>query len=189
MQLEQNKVIVNGIINTIEFDHEVGNKKMYKSWIDAKRLSERVDHIPVLLPEKWVDIITPGETIEIAGSFRSHNKNGHLMLNVLADEVTPVVLGEQTNEIALDGYICKMPVVRDTPLGRRIADLLLAVNRPCGRSDYIPCIAWGRNADYCGALPVGTRIKIVGRIQSRTYIKEYVEREVYEVSISNIREV
>ena len=134
----------------------------------------------------------------VSGQFRSYNKHeehkNHLVLSVFVREVAFVeeeMDGAKTNNIMLDGYICKQPIYRKTPLGREIADLLLAVNRPYGKSDYIPCICWGRNARYASNFEVGEHVQIFGRIQSREYVKKLTETETekriaYEVSVSKL---
>ena len=165
----------------------------------VKRLSDSEDRIPVMVSERLIDITQDyvGEYIEIHGQFRSYNrheeKRNRLVLSVFAREVK----FEETvpvNQIFLDGYICKPPVYRKTPLGREIADLLMAVNRPYGKSDYIPCICWGRNARYASAFEVGGHVLIWGRIQSREYMKRISENETekriaYEVSVSKLEYV
>ena len=166
----------------------------------VKRLSDSEDRIPVMVSERLIDITQDyvGEYIEIHGQFRSYNrheeKRNRLVLSVFAREVKFV--GEEddsmpVNQIFLDGYICKPPVYRKTPLGREIADILLAVNRPYGKSDYIPCICWGRNARYASNFDVGEHVRIFGRIQSREYVKKLSEtqtetRIAYEVSVSKL---
>ena len=166
----------------------------------VKRLSDSEDRIPVMVSERLIDITQDyvGEYIEIHGQFRSYNrheeKRNRLVLSVFAREVKFVGEEEETmpvNQIFLDGYICKPPVYRKTPLGREIADLLMAVNRPYGKSDYIPCICWGRNARYAGNLSVGSRIQLWGRIQSREYQKRVGENNVvskvaYEISVNKM---
>ena len=135
---------------------------------------------------------------KVSGQFRSYNRHeeqkNRLILSVFVREVSFVedeIEGAKTNSILLDGYICKAPIYRKTPLGREIADLLLAVNRPYGKSDYIPCICWGRNARYAAGFDVGTHIQVLGRIQSREYVKKLSETETekrvaYEVSVSKL---
>jgi primosomal replication protein N len=139
-----------------------------------------------------------GCTVEAIGQFRSYNRHeglkNRLMLSVFVREISFMEAFTdytKTNQIFLDGYICKTPIYRKTPLGREIADLLMAVNRPYGKSDYIPCIAWGRNARYASGFEVGTRIRVWGRVQSREYTKKISETEcekrvAYEVSISKM---
>ena len=166
----------------------------------VKRLSDSEDRIPVMGSERLIDVTQDyvGEYIEIHGQFRPYNrheeKRNRLVLSVFAREVEFVEEEEETlpaNQIFLDGYICKPPVYRKTPLGREIADLLMAVNRPYGKSDYIPCICWGRNARYASSFEVGSHVEVYGRIQSREYIKKIGEeqtekRVAYEVSVNKI---
>ena len=149
----------------------------------VKRLSDSEDRIPVMVSERLLDVTQDyvGEYIEIHGQFRSYNrheeKHNRLVLSVFAREVRFVEEEDDSvpvNQIFLDGYIYKPPVYRKTPLGREIADLLMAVNRPYGKSDYIPCICWGRNARYASAFAVGGHVLIWGRIQSREYVKNWV---------------
>lgn len=166
----------------------------------VKRLSDSEDRIPVMVSERLLDITQDyvGEYIEIQGQFRSYNrheeKHNRLVLSVFARELRFIDEDEEflpTNQIFLDGFICKPPVYRKTPLGREIADVLLAVNRPYGKSDYIPCICWGRNARYASAFMVGGHVLLWGRIQSREYMKRISETEsekrvAYEVSVSKL---
>lgn len=166
----------------------------------VKRLSDSEDRIPVMVSERLLDITQDyvGEYIEIQGQFRSYNrheeKHNRLVLSVFARELRFIEEDEEflpTNQIFLDGFICKPPVYRKTPLGREIADVLLAVNRPYGKSDYIPCICWGRNARYASAFMVGGHVLLWGRIQSREYMKRISETEsekrvAYEVSVSKL---
>ena len=171
--------------------------------LSVNRLSEQADIIPLMVSERLVDVHKDykGCTMEAVGQFRSYNrheeKRNRLVLSVFAREVKFVGEEEETvpvNQIFLDGYICKPPVYRKTPLGREIADLLMAVNRPYGKSDYIPCICWGRNARYASAFEVGGHVLIWGRIQSREYMKRISENETekriaYEVSVSKLEYV
>ena len=168
--------------------------------ISVGRLSDSNDIIPIMVSERLVDVKKDytGMQAVINGQFRSYNRHeerkNKLVLSVFAREIefineTPE--NAKTNQIYLDGYICKEPIYRKTPLGREIADLLLAVNRPYGKSDYIPCICWGRNARYANNFHVGTRCEIWGRIQSREYMKKLSEEQVekrvaYEVSVSKL---
>ena len=168
--------------------------------VAVNRLSNFMDYIPLMISERLIDVNEDyiGQTIYVMGQFRSFNrheeKKNRLVLSVfvreleLLDEIDEDI---KTNQIFLDGYICKDPIYRKTPLGREIADLLIAVNRSYGKSDYIPCICWGRNARFAGGLEVGSHLQICGRVQSREYTKkvdeESVEKRVaYEVSVSKI---
>ena len=171
--------------------------------VKCQRLSESFDTIPVMVSERLVDVNADyhGYLVSINGQFRSYNRHeerrNRLVLSVFARELNFIEEMEEsskTNQIFLDGYICKPPIYRKTPLGREIADLLLAVNRPYGKSDYIPCICWGRNARYANGFTVGDRCVVWGRIQSREYMKkvdeENLERRVaFEVSVSKLEMV
>lgn len=197
--IESNVVTVYGTVNTKpEFSHEMYGEEFYMVYLEVPRLSDIADTLPVTISERLVlglniDI---GSTLLVEGQLRSYNKyqdgSNKLILTVFARNLK---LMEQEvknpNQIYLDGFICKKPVYRTTPFGREITDMLLAVNRPYNKSDYIPCIAWGRNARYSENLKVGDRIKIWGRIQSRNYQKKISEEQVitrtaYEVSISKM---
>jgi len=199
--IENNQVTVMGeIISDFTFSHEIFGEGFFMVDISVKRLSESYDIIPVMVSERLLDVTADykGMYLCINGQFRSYNRHeehkNRLVLSVFAREVDFVEEMEEsskTNQIYLDGYICKEPVYRKTPLGREIADVLLAVNRPYGKSDYIPCICWGRNARYASQFKVGERCAVWGRIQSREYMKkldeEHIERRVaFEVSVSKL---
>ena len=199
--IENNRVSVIGeIVSEFSFSHEVFGEGFYMVDLSVNRLSEQADVIPLMVSERLMDVHKDlrGSTIEAVGQFRSYNrheeKKNRLVLSVFVRELSFVEEEDdtvKTNQIFLDGYICKPPVYRKTPLGREIADLLLAVNRPYGKSDYIPCICWGRNARYASAFEVGGHVLIWGRIQSREYIKKLSEsqtekRTAYEVSVSKL---
>ena len=202
--IENNQVIMAGeIVSEFVFSHEVFGEGFYMLEISVRRLSNSYDVIPLMISERLIDVTQDyrGETIAVSGQFRSYNrheeKRNRLVLSVFAREISFVEEEDEsmkTNQIFLDGYICKPPVYRKTPLGREIADLLLAVNRPYGKSDYIPCICWGRNARFASAFQVGGHVMIWGRIQSREYIKRLSEEEsekrvAYEVSVSKLEYV
>ena len=199
--IENNQVTIMGeVVSGFTFSHEVFGEGFYMVDVDVKRLSNSRDRIPVMVSERLIDVSQDyeGESLMICGQFRSYNRHeeqkNRLVLSVFAREVTFIEEepdGARTNNILLDGYICKLPVYRKTPLGREIADLLLAVNRPYGKSDYIPCICWGRNARFASAFEVGEHVQILGRIQSREYVKKLSETETqkriaYEVSVSKL---
>ena len=199
--IENNKVCVIGeIVGTFEFSHEVFGEGFYLTELSVKRLSDQGDVIPLLISERLIDVSGDyrGQTIQVNGQFRSYNRHegtkNRLILSVFVREVEFIeefTDYTKTNQIFLDGFVCKAPVYRKTPLGREIADLLVAVNRPYGKSDYIPCIAWGRNARYATGFEVGGRIRIWGRVQSREYTKRIGEEEserrvAYEVSVSKL---
>ena len=202
--IENNQVSITGKITTgFSFSHQVSGEGFYTMELLVKRLSDSEDRIPVMVSERLVDVTQDyvGQYVEINGQFRSYNrheeKHNRLVLSAFARELRFIEEEEAmtpVNQIFLDGYICKPPVYRKTPLGREIADLLLAVNRPYGKSDYIPCICWGRNARYASAFEVGGHVLIWGRIQSREYMKRIGENETqkrtaYEVSVSKLEYV
>lgn len=200
--IQNNSVTLIGeVVSGFTFSHEVRGEAFYLVNLAVKRLSEQADIIPLTISERLIDVTADcmGRTLEVAGQFRSFNQQGEnkkrLILSVFVRDV--FFLEEdftdytKSNSIILRGFLCKSPVYRKTPLGREIADLLLAVNRPYGKSDYIPCIAWGRNAKYASELFVGTGMEIFGRIQSREYTKKLSETNIvthtaYEVSVSNL---
>ena len=186
--IENNQVIMAGeIVSEFVFSHEVFGEGFYMLEISVRRLSNSYDVIPLMISERLIDVTRDyrGETIAVSGQFRSYNrheeKKNRLVLSVFVRELEFVEEepeSSRTNQIFLEGYICKMPVYRKTPLGREIADLLVAVNRPYGKSDYIPCICWGRNARYASGFEVGAHIQLWGRIQSREYTKKISEEEI-----------
>lgn len=200
--IENNRVTISGeIVSDFEFSHEVLDEGFYIAYLSSKRTSSTVDVIPIMVSERLVDVKEDrkGQCVMVTGQFRSYNKRegdrNKLILYVFAREFEEVQAPfEEENSIFLEGHICKQPNYRETPLGREIADILFAVNRPYGKSDYIPCIAWGRNARFAGNLEIGTHIQIEGRIQSREYQKRISETETetrtaYEVSVSKINVV
>lgn len=199
--LENNQVTITGeVVSGFRFSHEVFGEGFYLADVRVKRLSESEDVIPLMISDRLIDVTQDytGEHIKVAGQFRSYNrhdeKKNRLVLSVFVREIEFVeeeMDTTKTNQILLDGFICKAPVYRKTPLGREIADLLVAVNRPYGKSDYIPCICWGRNARFASSFEVGGRVQIIGRIQSREYMKKLSETEsekrvAYEVSVSKL---
>lgn len=199
--IENNQVsIVGEVVSDFSFSHEVFGEGFYMLDVSVRRLSDSCDVIPLMISERLIDVNKDyrGEYIQATGQFRSYNrheeKKNRLVLSVFVRELEFIeeeVENAKTNQIFLDGFICKAPVYRKTPLGREIADILLAVNRPYGKSDYIPCICWGRNARFASGFEVGGHTQIWGRIQSREYMKkiddEESERRVaYEVSVSKL---
>ena len=201
---ESNYIILRGkVTKEKEFNHEIYGEKFYIFEIAVPRLSDSVDIIPITISERLIGNIelNIGKEILIKGQFRSYNEyqkeRNKLLLTVFAKELKEreeneeEIKRETLNEVKLTGYICKKPIYRKTPFGREIADLLLAVNRAYNKSDYIPCIAWGRNAKFCEEIEVGKQVRIYGRIQSRTYEKKFedgtIEKRVaYEVSIAGM---
>ena len=199
--MENNKVtVIREIVSEFTFSHEVYGEGFYMTEISVCRLSDQADVIPLMVSERLLDIRRNyiGQTVAATGQFRSYNRHegnrNRLLLSVFVREIEFLDGFDdytKTNLIFLDGYICKQPVYRKTPLGREIADLLVAVNRPYGKSDYIPCIAWGRNARYASGFEVGGRVRVWGRVQSREYTKKLSEvecekRVAYEISVSKL---
>jgi len=199
--IENNMATISGkVVSNVEFSHEVYGEGFYNFLLEVPRLSESCDRIPVTISERLCskERLTIGTIIEVEGQFRSYNsynpEGNKLLLTVFARDI--VFLEDEKkiknpNQIFLNGFICKKPIYRTTPFGREITDILLAVNRPYNKSDYIPCIAWGRNARFSEKLSVGDNIKIWGRIQSRAYQKklesgEIINKVAYEVSISKM---
>ena len=195
---KNNKVFISGeIVSEAEFSHEVYGEGFYEMSVMVKRLSGQGDILPVTISERLIadKDLKIGSTINAIGQFRSYNKlvdgKSRLMLTVFVRELLDDLYFKNPNTIVLSGYICKPPVYRTTPFNREIADLLVAVNRSYNKSDYIPCIAWGRNARFAKNLSVGEKIVISGRIQSREYQKRFSDDDVvvmtaYEVSISKL---
>lgn len=195
---KNNKVFVAGeIVSDAVFSHEVYGEGFYEFFVKVMRLSGQADILPVTLSERLIQgaLLGKGRTICAVGQFRSYNKieNGksRLMLTIFVRELLDEAEGKNPNNILLSGYICKPPVYRTTPFNREIADVLVAVNRAYNKSDYIPCIAWGRNARFVKNLSVGDKVAISGRIQSREYQKRLSEDDVktmvaYEVSVSKL---
>ena len=196
--LENNKVYLQGVVVSEPiFSHEVLNEGFYNLNISIPRLSGQSDIIPVTISERLLNSadIKVGHTIALKGQFRSYNKieneKSKLVLTVFVRELCEVDENINPNIIEIYGYICKSPIYRTTPFNREITDVLMAVNRSYNKSDYIPCITWGRNARFVGELPVGTKLEMVGRIQSREYIKkqeglEPMSKIAYEISVSKV---
>ncbi len=207
--LENNYLtLVGKVTGERKFSHEIYGEKFYIFNLEIPRLSGNSDIIPITVSERLIkeDTLNEGKKLLIKGQFRSYNsyenEKNRLILTVFAKDITEVEESNEeenemtrkdtiTNEVVLVGYICKKPIYRQTPFGREISDLLLAVNRAYNKSDYIPCIAWGRNARFCQNLEVGTEVKIVGRVQSRNYEKKHEDgtvetRVAYEVSVGSL---
>lgn len=199
--LQNNEVSVVGkVVGEMRFSHKVYGEGFYSFDIEVPRLSDSMDRLPITISERLLpsvgDII--GKTVDILGQFRSYNQydsgRNRLILTIFVLEIKIVddsEIDKSKNSIHLNGYVCKEPVYRTTPFGREITDLLIAVNRSYHKSDYIPCITWGRNARYAQHLKTGDHIRVWGRIQSRTYQKkletgEIITRMAYEMSISKM---
>ena len=210
--LENNYLtLVGKVTGEKRFSHEIYGERFYIFDLSIPRLSGNADIIPVTVSERLItdSMLEEGKQLMVKGQFRSYNsyenEKNKLILTVFAKDIVEVkepetVEGEEndivsketiTNEVVLIGFVCKKPIYRQTPFGREIADLLLAVNRAYNKSDYIPTIAWGRNARFCQNLEVGTQVKIVGRVQSRQYEKKFEDgtseiRVAYEVSVGSL---
>lgn len=198
-------VLVGKVASEKTLSHEIYGEKFYSFNLEVPRLSEISDMIPVTISERLISEqeLEPGKKVVVEGQFRSYNgyenEKSRLILTVFAKEITfkpddeELEISKETvsNEVVLVGYVCKKPIYRQTPFKREIADVLLAVNRAYNKSDYIPCIAWGRNARFCQNMSVGTEVKVVGRVQSRGYEKKLEDGTVlnkvaYEVSVMSL---
>ena len=208
--LENNYLtLVGKVTGEKKFSHEIYGEKFYVFNLEIARLSGNADIIPITVSERIItdEMLIQGKQLLVKGQFRSYNsydnEKNRLILTVFAKDVVEVEENNEeeenemakkdtvTNEVVLVGYICKKPIYRQTPFGREIADVLLAVNRAYNKSDYIPTIAWGRNARFCQNLEVGTKVKLVGRVQSRMYEKKHEDgtvenRVAYEVSVGSL---
>ena len=207
--LENNYLtLVGKVTGEKKFSHEIYGERFYIFNLSIPRLSGNSDIIPITVSERLIkdDTLEEGRKLLVKGQFRSYNsyenEKNRLILTVFAKDVREVEESDEeeneiikkdivTNEVVLVGYMCKKPIYRQTPFGREIADILLAVNRAYNKSDYIPCIAWGRNARFCQDLDVGTQVKLIGRVQSRTYEKKHEDgtsetRVAYEVSVGSL---
>ena len=198
-------VLVGEITSEKNFSHEIYGESFYVFNVEVARLSNATDIIPITISERLITNfdLTIGKKILVEGQFRSYNtyenERSRLVLTVFAKEIREYNEEQEreegqekvSNEVVLSGYICKKPIYRQTPFGREISDILLAVNRAYNKSDYIPCIAWGRNARFCQDMQTGTEVKVVGRVQSRQYEKKYEDgtseiKTAYEVSIGSL---
>lgn len=208
--LENNYLtLVGKVTGEKEFSHEIYGERFYVFKLGIPRLSGNQDMIPITISERLIgeETLQEGKKLLVKGQFRSYNsyenEKNRLILTVFAKDVMEVEEKQEeeenemvkkdtiSNEVVLIGYLCKKPIYRQTPFGREISDILLAVNRAYNKSDYIPCIAWGRNARFCQNLEVGSQVKVVGRVQSRTYDKKYEDgtvqtRIAYEVSVGSL---
>ena len=197
-QMNNNKLQLTGIITQEPvYSHEVFGEGFFETMITVPRLSDQTDTIPITISDRLITQkgIEVGDKVSIVGQFRSYNKmegeKSRLLLTAFVRDVVDESEIENPNQIEICGYICKQPVYRTTPFKREICDVLLAVNRAYNKSDYIPCILWGRNARFVQSLPVGSNISVSGRIQSRKYVKNLgddrvEERVAYEVSVSKV---
>ena len=197
-EMNNNVVELTGTIKSQPtFSHEVFGEGFYDTIMSVKRLSSQCDEIPITISERLLADreIKEGDEITVIGQFRSYNKmvddRSRLMLTVFVRDIIEVNSDVNPNQIEITGYVCKPPIYRTTPFNREICDVLLAVNRAYNKSDYIPCITWGRNARFMRNIVVGTKLQIIGRVQSRIYQKLddegiYHDKVAYEVSVSKI---
>lgn len=202
--LKNNNIVVQGkICSDFTFSHEVYGERFYNFFLEVSRLSDVFDILPVTISERLIDKTTLpiGTFVNINGQVRSYNnfietdKRNKLVLTIFTRGIEIIQVSESKNknpnEVSINGYICKPPIYRTTPFGREIADILVAVNRSYNKSDYIPCISWGRNARFASKINVGDNIILWGRMQSRNYQKksesgELVDKVAYEISISKV---
>lgn len=194
MENPNNRIVAAGRLEgELTLSHEVMNEPFYTGTLAVRRLSGAVDHLPVTIPGKLMGFLPEDRErlMLVSGQVRSYNKvidgAGRLMVTLFAQSIQGTVENDTLNRVTLAGALCKPPVYRSTPFGREICDMMLAVNRAFGKSDYIPCIAWGRNAQYAARFGVGDHLRLTGRLQSREYQKllesgEYLARCAYEVS-------
>ena len=193
MENPNNRIVAVGRLEgDLELSHEVMNEPFYTGTLLVKRLSGAVDRLPVTIPGKLLGMLPEREAqLILTGQVRSYNKvvegAGRLMVTLFTQSIAPSPDNDTLNRVSLTGALCKPPIYRSTPFGREICDMMLAVNRAFGKSDYIPCIAWGRNAQYASRFAVGDKVRLTGRLQSREYQKllengEYLSRNAYEVS-------
>lgn len=204
--INNNIIILTGTVEKEpEYSHEVFGEGYYVFMLNCERQSKNKDILPVMISDRLVDVkkIKAGQVVSVKGQIRSFNKHldnmkSKLILSVFAKEFEIVLedipdspFEEYINKVELEGYICRQPTYRCTPKGREISETIMAVNRAYRKADYIPYIAWGRNARFAGGLEVGSRVWIQGRFQSREYTKKIGDNEVetriaYEVSVSKI---
>ena len=194
MENPNNRIVAAGRLeDSLTISHEVMNEPFYTGTLLVKRLSGAVDRLPVTIPGKLLAVAQPdySQLMLMTGQVRSYNKvvegSGRLMVTLFVQSMAETRENDTMNKVSLVGVLCKPPIYRSTPFGREICDMMLAVNRAFGKSDYIPCIAWGRNAQYASRFSVGDRVRLSGRLQSREYQKllengEYMVRNAYEVS-------
>ena len=202
-KMKNNQATFSGeIISEFEYSHEVLGEKFYTSVLCVKRKSGVHDEIPFMVSERLVDVseALTGQIVKLFGQIRSYNKRIgdklKLVLYVFVREISLLDEREKydSNNVVIDGYICKEPIYRRTPLGREIADVIFAVNRAYAKTDYVPSVFWGRNAEFINCLDVGTRIKAAGRLQSRDYVKKHEDgteetKTAYELSVSTFEVV
>ena len=184
------------VCQPLQFGHELFGEQFFVTTLRVPRLSGAEDFLPITLSERLLidEPIAAGSILCLDGQLRSYNKvvegSGRLLITAFAQRLLPEEDDENPNRVQLTGALCKAPSYRTTPFGREIADLMLAVNRSYGKSDYIPCITWGRTARYAANLKIGDKVQLVGRFQSRNYQKQLpdgiLNKVAYEVSVSRL---
>lgn len=198
MDKHVNSISLTGTIAEMpSFSHEVKGVLFYVMMLDVPRRSGSHDLLPVMASEQMLDSVSPepGMALRVEGQLRSHNKaydgKGRLVVTAFAQRLSVAVECEKPNTVTLIGDLCKHPIYRTTPLGREITDMMIAINRPSRKSDYIPCIAWRHIAKFASTLAIGSRMSLEGRFQSRPYQKTLpdgtsIVRVAYEVSINSL---
>ena len=191
-------VLVGKVVSDATFSHTTQEENFYKFALEVLRPSGTIDTLPVTVPQKVLDggVISKGNYVRVSGQLRSYNIHSddriHLVLSVFTRDIESAYGLTDTNNISLEGYLCQKPIYRITPMGKKISDILLAVNRPYNKSDYIPCIVWGCNAAFAGKLAVGDKLQAYGRLQSRNYHTQSengstITKTAYEVSASKLK--
>jgi len=192
-----NKVYLQGVVTSEPvYSHAVKDEEFFTFNLSVKRLSGQCDILPIIVPKRMLHAVQVENNLALRGQFRSFNKveqdRRKLVLSVFVKEICEFDENANPNVIELNGFVCKPAIYRTTPFSREICDVLLAVNRNFNKSDYIPCIAWGNNAHVVSELSVPSKLKIIGRIQSREYVKveennaNPITKTAYEVSISKL---
>lgn len=185
-------ILVGSIVSELIYSHSLYGETFYVLTLSVKRQSGKDDMIPLLISDRLIDVSKSlmGQSVHVRGEFRSYNVHdtdkNRVKLYVFVNSLELLSVCDNVNDVFLEGYLCKPPVYRHTPLGREISDVTLAVNRAFNKSDYIPCILWGRNAYYVRSLNVGDSLRVSGRIQSREYIKDGECKTAYELSVNLI---
>lgn len=180
--------LVGNILSDFAYSHTVYGESFYNVTLCVKRDSGNVDLVPLLISEKLIGSNKEYGRVYVTGEFRSYNQRdedkSRLKLYVFVNSIEVSEDTKDVNDVFLEGYVCKPPIYRRTPMGREICDIMLAVNRQYGKSDYIPCIFWGRNAQYVKELNAGDALRVAGRIQSREYLKNGETKVAYELSVN-----
>ncbi len=192
MEQITNQVILRGTLASApRFSHENHGKRFFRFYLDVPRLSSAVDTLPIVAPEALLEstLLEEGALLCVTGQVRSHNLRSdgkrHLLIFVFASSLA-LQDGEPANQVTLEGFLCREPTYRRTPLGREICDVMLAVPRAFQRADYLPCILWGRTAQEISRCHTRDSLRITGRLQSRVYTKVTEEgsqqKTAYEIS-------